>query len=995
LIKESKIERKNMLNLLQPDVERIMPAEHKPTHDHAPEGLALGTPVWLRDDLIELLGKDQVHSRLIDLIKYATDASPYRMFPKVVVSPRTVGEVSKIFAYARTKKLPVTIRAAGSSLSGQAQGDGILIDARKHWVGATVEDGGRRLRVRPGTVMFRANLALQPHGYRLGPDPASSGVATVGGVIANNASGMCCGTVENSYKTLESISFLLPSGTFINTADPDAETQFNIAEPELAAGLLQIKQEIEKDAQLVERLKKKFSIKNTTGYHMGAFLDEATPLGIFRKLLVGSEGTLAFISEGVFETVPDDKFRLTTFLIFPDMRSACAAVAPFIAHGAAAVELSDRGCLRAVEGKPGVPDRWKVLPEKATALLVEFREPSVQKLEASGKAAQSVLDGLQLLEKAEFTQDPILAAQYWTIRSGLLPSIGGARPSGSSLILEDVCFPPDKLADGALDLQALFPKHGYHGVVFGHASAGNLHFLITPSLNTEADVQRFDGFLKDVVKLIVDKYDGSLKAEHGTGRNIAPFVEHEWGLKLTEMMWRIKRLADPDHILAPDVMLTRDAKAHLRHLHTVPTVEAEVDRCIECGYCEPVCPSRHITTTPRQRIVLRREMLRQPLGSAVTETLLRQYEYDAVETCAGDGSCALACPVGINTGLLMKQFRHEEHNRTEEFVAEKIAENWGMAEVGARAALRLNHLATSIFGGSLIAEGALKAARSVVSKDLMPGWLPNIPPAASVKVPRTSREGAAAVYFHACVNRMFGGTDGQEQPPLADAMVAVSARAGKPVWIPGDLSGTCCATVWHSKGYADGNKYMANKIVEKMWEWSDHGKLPIVCDASSCTFGIASEIKSYLTLENAERHRQLTIMDSVAWAYDHLLPNLNVTRRVSSAAIHPVCSIHHLGLVEKLRKLGQALAEQAVTPIYATCCAFAGDRGFLHPELTRSATSEEVQELNGHEYTRYLCSNRTCELGMNLATGKDYQSVVFLLEELTRDPGQQDSPAQK
>jgi D-lactate dehydrogenase len=971
--------------LLPPDPTLLAPVDHAAARDRAPDELALGSPAWLRDDLARILGEEQVHSRVIDLVRYASDASPYRMFPQIVVTPRSVQEIAQIFSYAQEKKLSVTIRAAGSSLSGQSQGSGILIDVRRHWAGVAVEEGGARLRFRPGTVMFRANLALQPYGYRLGPDPASAGVATLGGVIANNASGMCCGTTQNSYNTIESLSFLLASGTQINTADPDAEHQFAFLEPELAAGLLRIREEILNDLELVERIRRKYSIKNTTGYHMAAFLDEKSPLNIFRRLLVGSEGTLAFISEGVFRTVPDNQFRLTAFLLFPDMHAACAAVPTFVAASAAAVELCDRECLRAVERRPGIPDEWRRLPPGATALLIEFREPTLKAIGEAGDKARSILEQLALLEPAEFTRNPDLREQYWAVRHGLLPSIGGARASGTSLILEDVCFPKNTLADGALDLQKLFSKHSYKGVVFGHASAGNLHFLITPSLSSDHDIQLFDAFLRDVVELVTGKYAGSLKAEHGTGRNIAPFVEREWGPKLTDMMWRVKRLADPNNILSPDVVLTRNETGHLQYLHTIPTVEPEIDRCIECGFCEPVCPSRHITTTPRQRITLRREMRRQPAGSEITAEILRDYQYDAIETCAGDGSCALACPVGIDTGALMKKFRHTEQSGVSESVARKVAENWAVAERFARGALRLNRLAASIPGGTFVAANALKAARSVLSEDLIPSILPNMPGPAMHPIPATSRKGAAAVYYHACVNRIFGSQPDKVQPDLAQALVLISSRAQMPVWIPEDLAGTCCATIWRSKGYAAGNLFMANKLVERLWEWSREGEIPIVCDASSCSFGMMSELREYLSKLNRKRHTQLQIMDSIVWAHDYLLPQLEIERKVSSAAIHPTCSVRHLGLVSKLQRLAEALAERVVIPIEATCCGFAGDRGFLHPELTRSATEEHAQELAGKQFDAYVSSNRTCEIGMNLATGKDYRSIIFLLEELTRD----------
>ncbi len=973
-----------MPRLLSPRIAAIAPDPAPPLRDRAPQALAAGTPADLAAALVALVGADRVLTRPIDLVRYASDASPYRMFPQAVVVAHDVDDVRRVLRYAREHRMPVTFRAAGTSLSGQAQGDGILIDVRRHWAGVAVEDGAKRLRVRPGTILSRANLALAAFGQRLGPDPASAAACTIGGVIANNSSGMCCGTTQNSYKTVASLTLMLPSGTLVDTAAADAEAQFAAAEPALAAGLMQIKHEIEADAELVARMRRKFSIKNTTGYHMEAFLDGATPLAIFRRLVVGSEGTLAFIVEAVFETIPDDQCRLTSYMMFPDMHAACAAVKPFVDCGAAAVELTDRASLAAVEGKPGVPERWKALPGGATGLLVEFRCPDEAARDAAQLRADAVLAGLALLEPAPFTRDPKLAAQYWNVRSGLLASVGGARPSGASFIIEDVCFPPERLADGALDIQALFGRHGYDGVIFGHASAGNLHFLVTPFLNEDREIARFDAFLQDVVDLVVNKYDGSLKAEHGTGRNIAPFVEREWGAKLTALMWRVKRLADPDGVLAPGVLLANDPGHHLLFLQTAPTVEDVVDRCIQCGYCERVCPSRDLSTTPRQRIALRREMVRQGGATPLAEALLRDFDYDAVQTCAGDGSCELACPVGINTGVLMKRYRHVTHGATAERVAATLARRFLPVERAARLAVGAAGAAAKLVGHGTLA-AITGAARNVVSKDLMPGWLPNMPRPAKAQPPATAREGAAAVYFTACVNRIFGHTPGFErEASLAEALVAVSARAGLPVWIPPDVGGHCCATIWHSKGYETGNALMANRTAEALWRWSDEGRLPIVCDASSCSLGLTSEIVDYLTPENRERHARLVIHDSIAWAHDRLLPKLAVARRLGSAVVHPSCSANHLQLAPKLHALAAALADKAVTPAMANCCGFAGDRGFLHPELTRSALADEAAEVAQGEYDAYFGSNRTCEIGLNLSTGRNYESFIFVLEELTR-----------
>uniref|UniRef100_A0AAU2JKT1 D-lactate dehydrogenase (cytochrome) n=1 Tax=Streptomyces sp. NBC_00049 TaxID=2903617 RepID=A0AAU2JKT1_9ACTN len=959
-----------------------------PAHDRMPDHRAAGTPEPLRTELIELLGAEKVLWKVSDLVSYASDASPYRFVPQVVVIAEDIDDVSAVLSYARGRQREVVFRAAGTSLNGQAQGEDILVDVRRHWSGIEVLDGGRRARIRPGTTVARANAALARHGRILGPDPASAIACTLGGVVANNASGMTAGTTRNSYRTLSSVTLVLPGGTVVDTADPLADEELARAEPALCHGLMEIKKEIEDDPALVARIRSKYEIKNTTGYRLDAYLDGNTPIEILRGLAVGSEGTLGFLSEVVFDTLPLDRELCSGLLFFPSLPAAAAAVPLFNEAGAVAVELMDGNTLRASVSVAGVPADWARLPRDTAALLVEFRAPDEAGRTAYERRAADVLARLDLVAPVAsatntFTRDARTVNGYWKARKAFVTAVGGARPSGTTLITEDFAVPPSRLAEACEALLALQAEHGFDAAVAGHAAHGNLHFLLAFDASDPADVQRYGAFMEAFCRLTVERFDGSLKAEHSTGRNMAPFLELEWGPRATELMWRTKRTVDPDGVLAPRILLDRDPRAHLRGLKTIPRVEAVADPCIECGFCEPTCPSGDLTTTPRQRIVLRREMMRQLPGSPVLDGLLGAYGYDAVDTCAGDSTCKLACPVGIDTGALMKDFRHRRHGPREEAAAALAARRFGAVEAAARLAVAAADKISDRVGDRLLT-AVTGAARRAVRPDLVPEWLPQVPGPAARRMPATRRVGAAAVYYPACVNRIFGGPDGRPGPSLPEAVVAVSERAGKPVWIPGDVTGTCCATIWHSKGYEAGTRLMADRIVEAAWGWTAGGRLPLVVDASSCTLGIAHEVVPYLTQDNRALHAELRIVDSVVWAAQELLPHLEILRTVGSAVLHPTCSMRHLGDEEQLRAVAAACADEVVVPDDAGCCAFAGDRGMLHPELTASAAAREAAEVTARSFDAHLSANRMCEVGMDRATGRSYYSALLELERATR-----------
>ncbi|HKG68251.1 MAG TPA: FAD-binding and (Fe-S)-binding domain-containing protein [Segetibacter sp.] len=937
------------------------------------------------EELQKILPENRIRTRYIDLVSFASDAGFYHLLPKAVVHPVSEAEIISLFQFSHSHKIPLVFRTGGTSLSGQSITDGILVDLSKFWNKIQIEEDGELVRVQPGITGAMVNAYLKKYKRKIGPDPASISAAMMGGILSNNSSGMCCGVKLNSYHTTKYIRFILPDGKIFSTENPQDYIRFENECKDLYNSLNDIKFQIASNRELYNKIRKKYQTKNTVGYSLNAFIDYKHPLDILAHLLIGAEGTLAFIAEAVLETVPDYPYKSTALLYFPNIYAACEAIVPLTNAGALMVELMDRASLHAVENMPGIPAIVKTLPETAAALLIEFQENSEEELKERVKSFLSSTSGLSLFNDPVFTNDPAEQAFLWKVRKGLFPAVGAVRASGTTVILEDIAFPVEKLGDAISDLHQLFIKYNYlNGIIFGHAKDGNIHFVVTQSFNTSEEITRYDLFMRDVVTMVTDKYNGTLKAEHGTGRNMAPFVETEWGGDAYEIMKKVKQAIDPNLLLNPGVIINDDKNVHIKNLKELPSVEEEVDRCIECGYCEHKCPSRDITTTPRRRIVIRRVLKKLEVAgdTANYNLLLDQYEYDGIDTCAVDGLCATACPVDINTGDLIKRLRRENHSASANKIALLAAKNFKTVEWAARAALKMGFAINKIFGKNAMIKmtGGIKKVIPA-----MPLWSNHIhlPPELSIikSKKQTSKVAESkVVYFPACISRMLGTYEGKKKN-LIETFMSICNKSDIEVIVLDNVNGSCCSQIFSSKGFGDAYRFTANRIVEQIWKTSRKGNLPIVIDVSSCAYTLHN-IRPVLTDENKSKFDQLTILDSVDFLHDMVMPLALVKQKKRNIVLHPVCSLEKMKTENKFVRLAKHFADDVTVPKYAGCCGMAGDRGFLFPELTASATNPEALEVSQKKYNGYYSSTKTCEIAMSDAVKENYESILYLVDEV-------------
>ena len=985
--------------------------------------------------------KTAVYTDGLRRFAWGTDAGFYRLVPKIVIRSSNEKEVSRILRAASKYDVPVTFRAAGTSLSGQSISDSVLVVAGKNWERYKVSEDGERITLEPGIIGSRVNAILKPYGRKFGPDPASIGSCMVGGIVMNNASGMSCGTHANSDRELESVRMVFADGSVLDIGDEASREAFRAGHPDFIKGIEELRDEILADKELSDRIRYKYSIKNVTGLNIFPFVRFQDPFDIMAHLLVGSEGTLAFMSQVTMKTLPLPAKEASAMVYFGTIREAAEAVVALrkdIDPAALdAAELLDKRSLASVDD-PMLKD----YPDKdLTALLLRVTGAGQEDLEANVNRLTDVLRGFSALKGADgdafiFSSDPAVAGKYWAIRSGIFPSVGGMRREGTTCLIEDIAFHIEDLPDATEDLSALLDRHGYDdSCIYGHALEGNFHFIINQSFDSEAEVRRYEAMIRDVAEMVVGKYDGSLKAEHGTGRNMAPFVKYEWGEKAFGVMQRVKELFDPHGLLNPGVIFNDDPECFLKNFKALPVLKPWADdskavepelaeiykklnKCIECGFCEVNCLSCGFTLSSRTRIATQREItalreLPDPTASEQTRlrTLEKEYSYTGEQTCAGDGLCSTSCPMGINVADLTHQLRRV--NMPEGSFGHGfwnfVAGHYAGVKSGLRGALRMATAGETVLG-DLAMSGLCRWLHNAIR---IPLWTPATPEAYNIpkslralvssaafghdgastvyaateparlgslsKRPDSQTSEAATgmptvckvVYFPSCINQMMGLPKHHHavDKPLVEEMVSLLGKAGYEVIFPENMSSLCCGTIWESKGMPEIADRKTAELEEALWQASEQGRYPVLCDQSPCLHRMKHKIKKMRLYEPAE------------FILGFLADRLDFHQTDTPVAIHLTCSMRLMHKTDKMLELARMCSTDVVVPEGVGCCGFAGDKGMTHPELNKYALRKLKDQVKGIPVG--YSNSRTCEIGLATNSGIPYVSIAYLVNRCT------------
>ena len=993
-------------------------------------------------EIRQFLPADRIYTDELRTLGWGTDASFYREIPKVVIRSADEDELACIIKVCSKYKLPYTFRAAGTSLSGQSLSNSVLIVAGKHWEKYEIGEGQETIRLQPGIVGARVNEILKPFGRVFPPDPASIGSAMVGGIVCNNASGMNCGVHANSDRMMVSARIVLTDGTVLDTGNQESRQRFSRSHPEFIAKIEALRDKVRADEELASRIRTKYSIKNVTGLNIRPLIAYDDPFDIIAHSMVGSEGTLAFLSEVTMKTLHDYPFKASAMVYFLTMKESCEAVVAMKKLKAGeddlkmsaenlvvkSAEMLDYMSLNSVDDPVFLQYKKDVDAGRIegvapgdyhnlTAILTETKGITHEQLIEKIEQIKKCLAGFRLYIPCEFTEDPKVYGKYWAIRSGIFPSVGGTRPIGTSCLIEDVAFPIESLPEATVKLQKLIADHGYSDAcIYGHAFEGNYHFILNQSFADEHEVARYAEMMRDVAKLVVEEYDGSLKAEHGTGRNMAPFVKYEWGEKAFAVMRELKDIFDPEGLLNQGVIFNDDPDCFIKCLKPLPVLNFDfskvpdgghylmdsslstahetieqvkrANKCIECGFCEVNCMSCGLTLSSRMRIAVQREICELETTGKDPErvaTLRQQYKYYGDQTCATDGLCSTSCPMKINTGELTHIIRQMDmnNNKLGYQVGDFAANHMAGIKSGLRVVLDVAHLAHMTLGPTMmtgIARGMNKMGlplwttampkkkrqpkKSDLTQFIIEKSIPHEQP--------TEENPLKVVYFPSCINQTMGQSKVHgKKHDLVDEVIQLLAKAGYETIFPEGMDRMCCGQIWESKGMLDIADRKSAELEQALWKASEEGKYPVLCAQSPCLHRMRKVMKKMKLYEPAE------------FIMKYLVPRLDFHPIDRHIALHITCSTRQMGVADDLIALAKMCSNNVYLPEGIGCCGFAGDRGFTFPELNKYGLRKLRPQIEANHIEVGYSNSRTCEIGLESNTGIPYMNIVYLVHECT------------
>lgn len=917
---------------------------------------------------------------------YGTDASCYRYIPKLVLKPTSEEEVTKIIKLSHKYDIPLTFKGSGTSLSGQACSDSVLVITNFRWQKIQITDNNESIWLDCGVIGCEANDALKRLNKKIGPDPATINNASIGGIFSNNSSGMCCGVKQNSYQTVKAIRVILPDGTLVDTSDDESFNAFLEKRSDIAKGLLSIREKILADESLKSLIERKYKIKNTTGYGINSFVDFSDVKDIFNHIFIGAEGTLGFVSRVKYQTVEDFKYTACTLLFYKDNATAAEAVKVLAKNDdiVSAGEFMDYYCLKAAQGLSGMPEVVNQIEDGNCCILVQLQDNDEAKLDEKIATLSKELSSVENLFGMHFSRDADEIASWWKIRKSILPLAASTREPGSTCITEDICFEIPTFGQGIDGIVKLFKKYHLYGVIYGHVLAGNVHFNISPKLSDPVQRENFAKFMDDLVDHVVSLH-GSTKAEHGTGRMMAPFVETEWGEKAYEIHKAVKNLFDAKNNINPDVMICEDKGIHLKNLKPANAIEDFLTNCMECGFCEKVCPSKHLTLTPRQRIAIYREISRlKSLNNRSEEEskelseLENGFKYYGVKTCAMCSMCKTVCPLEIDTAKLTIKKSNEDQSTLGVKVASMIANRMATTVKLGKIGLRIANLGQTVLGLNNVRNLSIFMHNKMKSP-IVPRYMPT---ANKYELENKQNGGTeSVVYFSSCMNRGFAPAKmARDRRPIQQVFESVCKKAHVDVLYPKGLNGMCCGKAFKEYAKRSDKINPLEKTLELLMTESKDGSLPIIMDHSACSQELLDKLKEH------PNFAKLKIYDMIEYVDDVLLDKLSIKKINENVGIYSVCALKHHNKQHILRNIAHRCTESKVFEDLNTfCCGFAGNKGFTTPELNHRATEHIHDYFDGKCVDRCYASSSSCEVGLSDRTDRSWQHIIYLVDEVSSE----------